>query len=73
MVELKTDQQINDYNKIPVLYCKNCLSLRIRNIPQVEDSDYCDDCGSTDIEEISIEEWETLYKQKYGHLYLENY
>lgn len=39
----------------------------------MEGSDYCDKCGSTNIEECSIEEWETLYKNKYGHSYLEEY
>lgn len=63
----------NQYNSIPVLYCKQCLSLRIRNIPIVEDSDYCDECSSTDIGECSIEEWKTMYQEKYGHEYLENY
>lgn len=62
-----------DYNDEPVLYCKHCLSLKIRNIPIMEDSDYCDDCGSTDIEKASIEEWEILYNNKYGHKFLEEY
>ena len=39
----------------------------------MEDSDYCDDCGSTNIEQISIKEWEKPYEQKYGHSYLEKY
>lgn len=39
----------------------------------MEDSDYCDDCGSTNIEQISIKEWEKLYEQKYGYSYLEKY
>lgn len=67
------ENNVNDYNKIPVLYCKHCLSLNIRSISAIEDSDYCDDCGATDIGECSIEEWESLYKEKYGHTYLEEY
>ena len=50
-----------DYNSIPVLYCRRCLSLLI-----MEDEafgDYCKKCGSTDIGEISIEEWENLYNE----------
>ena len=73
MSNLNTENQPNDYNEVPVLYCKHCLSLNIRNIPRMGDSDYCDECGSTDIGECSIEEWETLYKNKYGHKYLEEY
>lgn len=61
-----------EYNAVPVLYCKNCLSLRIRSVP-MEISDFCDDCGSTNIVETSIEEWEELYKKRFGHRYLEEY
>lgn len=62
-----------DYNSEPVLYCKTCLSLRIKSVYCIEDSDYCDECGSTDIGKASIEEWEGLYKNKYGHKYIEKY
>lgn len=40
-----------EYNKEPVHYCAKCLSLRIVGI---DDFEYCDICGSTDIEECSI-------------------
>lgn len=56
------------YNSIPVVYCKQCLSLRIRTL---EDSmDYCDDCGSTDIEDTDIETWEKMYQSRYGKPYV---
>ena len=55
-----------EYNDIPVYYCQHCLSLNIRNIDGNEDYNYCEECGSTDIESSHIEEWETLYKNKYG-------
>jgi hypothetical protein len=61
------------FSKEPVLYCKKCLSLRIRDIPGLEDSIYCDSCGSTDISECSIEKWKVLYKEKYGHDYLDSF
>lgn len=60
-----------EYNSEPVLYCRNCLSLKIRNVPGMEDSDYCDECGSTAIEETSIEDWENIYEIKYGIKYLD--
>lgn len=63
----------SEYNIEPILYCKHCLSLAIRNIATIEDSDYCDDCGSTDIAESTIEEWETIYKNRYGHKYLDEF
>lgn len=62
-----------EYNNEPVFYCKHCLSLKVRYIKHIEDSEYCDECGSTDTGECSIEEWETLYKNKFGHKYLEEY
>lgn len=60
-----------EYNKEPVLYCKNCLSLRILSVRGMEDSDYCDECGSTVIESSSVEDWENLYKKRYGTKYLD--
>lgn len=42
-----------------VLYCRNCLSLRIM---QFQSQDFCDKCGSTDIGEVSIDEWQELCK-----------
>lgn len=62
-----------DYNQEPVFFCKNCLSLKIRYVVGLEDSDYCDECGSTEIEQASIEEWQEMYKKKYGHNFLETY
>lgn len=50
------------YNAEPVLYCSECLSLKIQSIDGI---DYCDKCGSTDIEETSIFDWEEKYKTKY--------
>lgn len=73
MSKLNTENLHNYYNSEPVFYCKNCLSLKVRDIPNVEDSDYCDECGSTDIEKNSIEEWEKLYENRYGHKYLETF
>lgn len=37
----------------------------------MEDSDYCDECGCTAIEQAPVEEWEELYKKKYGMKYLD--
>ena len=53
-----------DYNAVPVYFCKNCLSLKIRVLGEY--SEYCDDCGSTDIETTDIETWREMYKDKYG-------
>lgn len=58
------------YNNEPVFYCKNCLSLKIKTITAVSGLDYCDECGSTDIEQTHIEEWRRLYRQRYGFDFL---
>lgn len=47
-----------EYNDEPVYYCKSCLSLRIRTLPDLNNQMFCDVCGCTDIAESSIEEWE---------------
>lgn len=60
------------YNEEPVYYCKHCLSLFISNIPRLENSDYCGKCGSTNIGQCNIEEWEQLYKERYGHKFTES-
>ena len=59
-----------EYNEEPVFYCKNCLSLKVKTVQVDSNLDYCDECGSTDIEQISIEEWEDIYKNRYGTYYL---
>lgn len=56
-----------DYNNEPVFYCSECLSLKIR---EIDGTDFCDDCGSTDIKEADIHEWEEMYAKKYGENYL---
>lgn len=60
----------NDYNEEPVFYCKNCLSLKVKIVPVDSGLDYCDDCGSTDIEHANIYDWENLYKERYGTFFL---
>ena len=51
-----------EYNDIPVFFCKRCLSLRIKHDEFL--GDYCPDCGSTDIEENHIDYWLALKKMK---------
>lgn len=60
-----------DYDSIPVYYCKQCLSLKIKGVPSIPGMDYCDECNSINIEQTSIEEWEKLYQQRYGYKFLE--
>lgn len=58
---------IQEYNKEPVYYCSCCLSLAIRT---VENLDYCDHCGNTVINQSTISEWETMYKERYGKAFI---
>ena len=53
-----------EYNSIPVYYCKKCLSLRV--LALTESTDYCDECGCTDIGTTDIETWKSLYLKKYN-------
>lgn len=62
------ERNTNKYNDIPVHYCTECLSLKVRIYN--EDMDYCDECGSTDINETSITEWSELFKNKYKQDFL---
>ena len=67
MQELKQNNKgihDNEYNSEEVAYCKTCLSLRILVLD--ENTDYCDECGSTDIAQTNIEEWRDIYKNRYG-------
>lgn len=72
MENSKESKQL-EYNSIPVHYCKHCLSLRIKGLESTEEFDYCDECGSLDIGQCSIEEWEELYKKAHnGRRYIED-
>lgn len=57
---------IKEYDEEPVAYCKRCYSLNVRRDDNV-DVDYCGDCGSTEIDETDIWNWEEMYRQRYGH------
>ena len=72
MDNLKQEQKLpkEEYNSEPVFYCKSCLSLKIKTVKVGSNLDYCDECGSTDIEQINIEEWENMYQERYGTKYL---
>jgi hypothetical protein len=62
-----------EYNQIPVFYCRKCLSLKIRDVEHIDNSEYCDDCGSTDIAQASVDEWEAMYVERYGHRLTDKY
>ena len=53
----------DEYNDEPVYYCSHCLSLAIKEIGF---GLYCLDCGSTSIKSCNIDEYDEMYKAKYG-------
>lgn len=55
-----------DYDEEPVYYCRTCLSLGIKYEPYT-DTDCCTNCGSTDIGQASIEEWEEMFEKRHNH------
>lgn len=63
MLEAKS---FNDYDSEPVRYCARCYSLKVK-YEEALDSECCGECGSTDILEASVEEWEHKYERRYGH------
>lgn len=63
----KVELHNESYNEVPVHCCRHCLSLKIRI---VDGTDYCDECGSTEVDTTNILEWENMYKQKYGRNYI---
>ena len=68
MLEYSDRPLKEEYDKEPVFYCKKCLSLAIKRLHNI--LDYCDNCGSTEIDETDIHTWEKLYVNKYGVKFL---
>ena len=65
--EIKT----NDYDSEPIFYCAKCYSLKIK-YEEAIDSNYCEECGCSDILEGDIHEWEKLYEKRYHHKFVED-
>ena len=57
----------DEYNAVPVVYCADCLSLKILTVDGI---DYCEKCGSTNTKEANIFDWEKMYAAKYAESYL---
>ena len=54
----------NEFNKIPVFFCQDCLSLNIRSNPNI--GDYCEKCGSQNIRWVSLDVYDAFYKSRYN-------
>ena len=58
-----------EYNHVPIFYCKSCLGLKVINEGDGLGS-YCKDCGSVSIGRTDIDVWRALYIKKYGKDFL---
>ena len=58
----KLSEEEEAYKTQKMFYCKSCLSLHIIEGKIV---DYCDKCGSADLGEATLEEYDILYEKKY--------
>lgn len=57
------DMTAEEYDSIPVYYCKRCRSLLIMTDPEV--GDYCKVCGSTEIGNALIGQYlKLIHKEK---------
>lgn len=54
-----------EYNSIPVYYCKECGSLKILSF---DEDDYCGSCGSMSIGKASIDAWIDLQERVYKNV-----
>ena len=62
------DNVKKDYDDEPVTYCGRCLSLNIQEVPVCPGKYYCCECGTLELREAkSIEDWKSMFKEKYGH------
>lgn len=64
---IMADERLKEFDSVPVMYCADCLSLRIMDI---DGMDYCDKCGCTDIREADIHDWERMYEARYGRRFI---
>lgn len=60
----KQQYTTEEYNDIPVYYCEDCLSLRIKGAVVFKETLYCECCGSTNIKQAHIEGWQEICKKR---------
>ena len=59
------------YDNEPIFYCEACLSLKI--LTTDDEIDFCDLCGSININTALIKDWDNIYKERYGISYLKEH
>lgn len=60
---------IQEDDEDSVVYCTKCYSLKIK-YEEAIGMDCCGDCGCTDFKTASFNDWEKLYKARYGHKFV---
>lgn len=66
----RTDEEIKEYNDIPVYWCNTCKSLNIVNIDMPLNKEvncYCVKCYSTDIKRGHIDEWLQIANKNFNN------
>lgn len=58
------NQRSNIYNSIPIYFCEECLSLRIKDGGEYI-GNYCDSCGSQSILHETLDTYDALYRARY--------
>lgn len=61
---------LKEYDEEPVEYCAKCYSLKIKHEERT-DTNFCGDCGCTEIKTAPIERWEQLYEGRFGQKFVE--
>jgi hypothetical protein len=69
MKENNIPKNKEEFNHVPMYYCKTCFGIKIINEGDGLGS-YCDDCGSVSIGRTDIDIWRQLYREKYGKDFL---
>lgn len=67
---MSNNERKREYDEEPVKFCANCYSLKVKYEDAV-DADCCAECGSLNIREANIREWERLYEERYGRKLIE--
>lgn len=57
-----------DYNDVPVTYCADCLSLRVK-----EEDGYliCGGCGNDVFDSAHVDDWDKRFQMRYDSKYLD--
>lgn len=70
ILSMMNQNKLQECDEDSVIYCTKCYSLKIKYEESI-DMDCCADCGCTDFKTTSFDDWEKLYKSRYGHKFVE--